>query len=172
MMNASNECLIRCYFSPAFSRLLVLSRYKHLLYTGTKLLLNTLLKGYVIARKQGDRMFSITCVSTVEENSDVLGGLQTFMLKTKMPEVQNTTLQSSTDLNTQPPLSLFLAFSTFPLIRSFILSVHVYRRPIDCLKPSVTLLRRTARGPLSERASFDDLTVISEQCCTHYPLLH
>ena len=64
---------------------------------GTKLLLNTLLKGYINVAKQGDRMFRITCVSVTDLDgagvaTDGAGGgggdaaglaLRTYMIKTK-----------------------------------------------------------------------------------------
>jgi len=60
---------------------------------GTKLLLNTLLKGYISVAKQGDRMFRITCVSVTDFDGagpvkDGAGeaaslALRTYMFKTK-----------------------------------------------------------------------------------------
>jgi hypothetical protein len=53
---------------------------------GTKLLLNTLLKGYINLKKQGDRMFHITCISGTDEPNQTVD-LSTFMLQTKQPQV-------------------------------------------------------------------------------------
>lgn len=59
---------------------------------GTKLLLNTFLKGYINLKKQGERMFHITCISGTDEpsnphNLNQTVGLSTFMLQTKQPQV-------------------------------------------------------------------------------------
>lgn len=56
---------------------------------GTKLLLNTLLKGYINLKKQGDRMFHITCISGTDEPNQTVG-LSTFMLQTKQPQVNSS----------------------------------------------------------------------------------
>lgn len=63
---------------------------------GTKLLLNILLKGYIIVKKQGDRTFHITCLSentlagnNLDSNSRSFSSvdLTTYMIQTKQPQV-------------------------------------------------------------------------------------
>ena len=69
-------------------------------FVGTNLLLNTLLKGYIIVKKQGDRTFHLTCLS---ENYSAVGAnnnsctdstqgpgldLSTYMIQTKQPQVK------------------------------------------------------------------------------------
>jgi hypothetical protein len=51
--------------------------------------LNTLLKGYINLKKQGDRMFHITCISGTDEPNQTVG-LSTFMLQTKQPQVNSS----------------------------------------------------------------------------------